>query len=265
MKNYFSMGNKLIRRSPIELVETDSVSESSPTNRYAALIKRFAIDTSPRLGPKYVCALEWKNSKSIGPFLALAKNVKLPYIKGLDFQNVQELSCKDTENLDQLLQNSLPEELVTFRIKGGDQYFKLDDYKQSLQNVFDVTQHSVGITWFTLDDSSLKFIVENAHTLTHLVLDWCRFKISNLLAFDCDKDYNMVHLSLRFSWRKSDPRRLNENKLQIFLRALSKTTIRHSLKFVYVNDDWFNCKEVKQIFNQYLFNVTVKDEEWHRI
>lgn len=259
------MGNKLIWRSPDELIETDSVSESSPTNRYEALIKRFAIDASPRLGPKYVCTLQWKNSKTIGPFLALSKNVKLPYIKGLDFQNVQELSWKDTENLDQLLQYSLPEELATFRIKGGDQYFKLDDYRQALQNVFDVTQHLIGITWFTLDDSSLKFIVENAHSLSHLVLDCCRFRISNLLAFDCEKDYNMVHLSLRFSWRKSDPRYLNENKLRIFVRALSKTSLRRSLKHVYINEDWFSCKEVKQIFNQYLFNVTVKDEEWPRI
>ena len=74
-------------------------------------------------------------------------------------------------------------------------------------------------------------------------------------------EYEIEGLNLFKSCQESDTRFLNDEKLDVLIEAMSKTSLKNSLIHVALDEQDYEADEKLEIFKQHGFNLTVHLDE----
>ena len=101
-------------------------------------------------------------------------------------------------------------------------------------NLLNKVTDQVYIDLFTLDDNSLKLILENCHNVRKLILRACEMHITPSFSSKLNINYRIEELNLFGTCDVKDGAYMNEAKLNIFVSALANTNMRTNLSLVKV-------------------------------
>jgi len=143
--------------------------------------------------------------------------------------------------------------------KRKEQKFKI--FKLGIMSLMHHCTQHVYLNLFTLDNNSLKFILENWHRVQKLTLRAWEIRINRSFSVKLSVNYLIEEINLFGTCDQKDHSYLNEAKLNIFASALASTKLRTSLGLIRVWESAYPSTKVQDIFDKYRFSLEVVGEE----
>lgn len=144
----------------------------------------------------------------------------------------------------------------------GNSNMELSKLKYILPSLLKIVTEQIFIDSFILSEQILNTIFENSINSERLVLVNCQIgDIGETFVIRDSAPYKMRELDLTWTCIKDNDSFLSEDKLSLFFRALAKTQLKQSLKFVHVDEEDYDGDELHQIMKDNDFNVPVRADD----
>lgn len=171
-------------------------------------------------------------------------------------RNTNKLGSSGVSNLNKIFREATFKEIQVLFISGGD--MSLSKFSSGLPTILKTVKKQVLISAFKIDKRMLKLVIENSANVENLALCFSEIEgVSKKWKLDNSISYNIKSLDLFGSCHRSWSDHLTEKKLDKFIRALSETSLKESLKTIHTKEDWFSARNLQPIFDKYGFTVHV--------
>lgn len=235
------------------------VNEESDEAKIIPLLGFLEDPPSPidQLNSNQILTLSGSEEKDL-EFVDKTKHLRFPSLKKLTLWHLALSNSRHEAKIaNEWLSNAFYYNLKYFEIDSGFRRIDLSKYRGGLQNVLSLVTHQIYIARFKIDVDTLKQIFERGHQARCLVFYNC--KIDSLDGFHLNPslNYRIRELDLYLTCRKAEKRFVSQYKLRKFVKALSRTNLKHSLTYVHVTESEFPQNEVQQIFDEFGFELTV--------
>jgi hypothetical protein len=158
-------------------------------------------------------------------FVRECQNMKFPNYNKLTINNLQAFASKEEqESLNEFLLTATPETLKNFLIESSD-HVDIEPIIEGLGSVLLATKNEIYFDCIKINEAALSTIFSKACKVKRLVLCWCFIDISAVFKIDWEVDYLIEELDLYASCSEFNAHVLDEKKLPIFARALSRSCI----------------------------------------
>ena len=182
----------------------------------------------------------------------------MPNIKKMIIYQIYQLETEAKIDLRKFFENSSPEIIQAVYLEAGDFLLDIHSFKNELGTLLKATRRQVFLKSWCFEGSSLETIINCSMESEELVLDHCNIgDFFEGFGFITTGTCNLHHISLFGTAAKKEDLRLNEEKLGIFVKALSLSPVKHTLKTVHVKEIDFSAHDVAKIFDKHGFNLDV--------
>lgn len=192
-------------------------------------------------------------------YLTEASMYKCPDYRELAIENV--FYEPDSENiLNKFLTHSTPKQILEFSF-AANQYSEKDisEFSEGLRSILPAITHSVEIWDFQINQAMLTNIIECSYNVEELRLFDCEIELNDTFELNPDLDYKIKVIYLDGSCKKHEDVFLDSRKLPIFAQAISRTSLKKSLKKVRVLNHHYLQEEVQTIFAEVGMEIEAKE------
>lgn len=192
------------------------------------------------------------------------KLYKFPNYKYFHIENMYYIDLDSDEQLhfQSFFDTGTPYNLQILYMYGSLDFCpKIDPFMPNLDILLNSISELSFFHSFEISESHLQTIMEASYFVQKLVIYWCKCIISSSFKLNPKLDYQIKHLDLFRTCVKDDSECLNKTTLPYFVKALSKTQLKQSLKLIHVKDDDYKGVEVQYLFNEHKFNLPVRGDD----
>ncbi|CAI2387080.1 unnamed protein product [Moneuplotes crassus] len=133
-------------------------------------------------------------------------------------------------------------------------------FKLGMLNLLSHALSHVYLDLFTLDNRSMKLVMESCFRTKKLTLRGCEVHINRSFSIKLSLRYLLEDINFFGTLDWNDDNYMDESKLTIFALALSTTNIRNTLKIARVGEKLFPTRIVEKVFKDAKFKIEVIGE-----
>ncbi|CAI2378518.1 unnamed protein product [Moneuplotes crassus] len=191
-------------------------------------------------------------------FLKYAQNTEMPELYRLELRYIDELICNDIEDANRFFKNCFPIAVKYLFLSGGD-WCDISAFHPGLQSLLSKVRSQIYLLQFKIEPASLSLIIESSCKVKELTFCFCEFGDISLESFVLNPEltYEIKNLNMFKSCQEKDTRFLNDEKLDVIIEQMSKTSLKDSLRHFALDEQDYEADEKLEIFEKFGFKLGV--------
>ena len=196
-------------------------------------------------------------------FIRSGNDIKFTNYRKLSMRNLNYLQKQDIVEVKKFFERSTPNLLKLLYLHGGENS-DMEEYVEAIPALLRNVETQIYLDWFVLTPDIMKIIIERSWKAKELVLNYCKvIGFSNSFKLEKNIEYRIESLDMYGTINPNDSDYLSISQFKSFVRAMSMTPLRTSLKQFHVFNEAISQKDAQKVFDYYKFDVKVNaNKRW---